>query len=640
MKKLFSFYLLLGTIGFILISRLFYIQIYTNKYILNALNTSIKKEIIIPDRGFIFDRNHKLLVFNKSIYELIIVPILMEEKNFNIKEFCDTVGIQKSKFFENLEKSKSYSKYLPSVFIPFIPKEKFASIQEKLYKFKGFDWVKRSVRDYNVKSSTNILGYIGEVTENDIKNESKYYQLGDFIGWAGVEKSCEKFLRGKKGFNYWLRDRNGTIIDSYNNKKNNIKAVSGNDVTLTIDWDLQKYAEDLMVNKKGGIVAIDPRNGEILSLVSSPISNPNLLVGKNRNKEFKRLMNDPNHPLFDRSIQARYSPASTFKLLIELAGLHMGVINEKTNFTCHNGFKYGKKRIRCRSGSSHRFPINVKKAIAISCNNFFAQVYKRIVEKYPKNLRKGVNEWSEIVKSFGFDYNFPYDLISYKYKKKKLIPSGDYYDKKYGKNKWNAITIISNSIGQGEINVTPIQLANLASIIANKGHFYSPHLIKKINNKQLILKEKKIRTKIKNKKYFNTVINGMEKVFMIGTGKSFKCHNIRMAGKTGTSQNFIQINRKMRSLPDHSIFILFAPIKNPKISVSVIIENGGFGSNLAGPIASLIAEKYINRSIDNIYRKNLEKRIMKSNLKKTYDYISRIKKLKNYHEGKINNKKK
>ncbi|WP_185873310.1 penicillin-binding transpeptidase domain-containing protein [Blattabacterium cuenoti] len=623
MKKLFNFYLLLFIVGFIFISRLFYIQIYTDKYILNALNTSIKKEIIIPDRGFIFDSNHKLLVFNKSIYELVIIPILMEEKNFNVKEFCDIVGIKKNIFFQNLEKAKSYSRYLPSVFVPFLSKEKFASIQEKLYKFKGFDWIKRSIRDYNVKSSTNIFGYIGEVTDNDIKRESEYYQLGDFIGWAGIEKSCEKFLRGKKGINYWLRDKNGSIIDSYNNKKNNIKAISGSDVTLTINWNLQKYVENLMVNKKGGVVAINPKNGEILSLVSSPISNPNLLVGKNRNKEFKRLINDLNNPLFDRSIQARYSPASTFKLLIELAGLQMGVINENTNFICHNGFRYGKKRIKCISGSNHRFPINVKKAIAISCNNFFAQVYKRIVEKYPKDLKVGVNEWNKIVKSFGFDYDFPYDLISYK-SRKNLIPSGDFYDKKYGKNKWNAITIISNSIGQGEVNVSPMQLANLSCIIANKGYFYIPHIIKNINNKKSII-YKKLKTKIKNKNYFNVVIDGMEKVFMVGTGRSFRCPNIKMAGKTGTSQNFIKINKKIISLPDHSIFILFAPVKNPKIAVSVIIENGGFGSNLAGPIASLVAEKYIS---NNIYRKDIEKRIIKSNLQKIYDSIYKIKKIK------------
>ncbi len=612
--------------------RLFYIQIYTDKYILNAYNTSIKKEIIIPDRGFIFDRNKKLLVFNKPIYELIVIPILLE-KNFNVKEFCNLVGIEKSTFFKNLEKARSYSKYLPSIFIPLIPKEKFASIQEKLYKYKGFDWTKRSIRDYKVESSINVLGYTGEVTKKDIKRESNYYQIGDFIGWTGVEKYYEKILRGKKGIKYWLRDRNGVIIDSYNHQKNNIKAVSGSDIYLTIDWDLQKYVEKLMIHKKGAVVAIDPNNGEILSLVSSPVSDPNLFVGKNRSKEFKKLIKDVDKPLLDRATQAKYSPASTFKLLVGLSGLHMGVINDKTHFSCHNGFRYGKKRIRCKS-RIHGIPIDIKTAIAVSCNNYFAQVYKRIIEKYPKNLTKSVNEWSDIVKSFGFGKNFSNDLTS---KEKGIIPTGDYYNKKYGEKKWNAMTIISNSIGQGEINVTPIQLANLSCIMANKGFFYTPHIVRSIDKNLTSFYKKAKYTKVKNNKYFNSIINGMEKVFLIGTGRSFKYPSIRMAGKTGTSQNFIYFNKKMISLPDHSIFILFAPVEHPKIAISVVIENGGFGSNIAGPLASLVAEQYINH---NINRKNLEEKIVKSDLQKIYNSIARIKKLKNSYGKNSFNKKK
>ncbi len=623
--------MLLIIIGLIFISRLFYIQIYTDKYVLNALNTSIKQETIIPDRGFIFDRNNKLLVFNKYIYELVVVPILIE-KNFNVSEFCKLVGINKYTFFKNLEKARSYSKYLPSIFISFISKEKFAPIQEKLYKYKGFDWTRRTIRDYKVDSSTNILGYIGEVTEKDIKKESKYYKIGDFIGWTGVEKSHEKFLRGKKGIKYWLRDRNGCIIDNYNNSKNNIKAVTGSDISLTIDWNLQKYVEKLMCNKKGGVVAINPKNGEILSLVSSPMSDPNLFVGKNRNKEFKKLLKNEDKPLFDRATQANYPPASTFKLLTGLSGLHMGVINKNTRFTCHKGFIYGKKKVHCKS-KIHDIPINIKTAIAVSCNTYFAQVYKRIVEKYPNNLKKGVNEWSDIVKSFGFGSRFSNDLNS---KEKGVIPSGDYYDKKYGEKKWNAITIISNSIGQGEIGVTPIQLANLICIIANKGFYYTPHIVKYINH--IPIKNYKIAnyTKIRNKKYYNLIISGMEKVYSMGTGIGFKCFNIRMAGKTGTSQNFIIVNKKMISLPDHSIFVLFAPIKNPQIAISVVIENGGFGARLAGPIASLIAEKYINNEVN---RKSLEKKVIKRDLQKLYNYISVMKKL-NYATKNSSNKKK
>ncbi|WP_185855522.1 penicillin-binding protein 2 [Blattabacterium cuenoti] len=635
MKKLYKFYVLLSFTGIILLIRLVYLQLYTEKYILNAFNTSIKQEIVIPERGSIFDRNEKLLVFNKYIYELIVIPILIDE-NFNVTEFCNLVEIEKDTFFKNLEKAKSYSKYLPSVFIPFIPREKFAKIQEKLYKYKGFDWTKRSIRDYKVDSSTNILGYIGEVSKNDIKKESNYYKIGDFIGWAGVEKSYEKILRGKKGIKYWIRNRKGSIIDSYNNKKNNIKAVSGDDISLTIDWNLQKYAEKLMFKKKGGIVAINPKNGEILSLVSSPTNNPNLFVGENRSKELKKLMNDIDNPLFDRTTQGLYSPASSFKLLTELVGLQMGVVKKNTTFICYNGFRYGKKIIHCHSGR-YGVPIGIDTAVAISCNNYFAQVYKRVIEKYPNNLTKGANEWCEIIKSFGFGNYFNNDLAT---GEKGIIPSGDYYNKKYGITKWNAITIISNSIGQGEINVSPIQLSNMVCAIANKGYFYTPHIIKKINHK--LIKNynyaKAKYTKIK-RKYFDFIIKGMEKVFMIGTGRRFKIPNINMAGKTGTSQNFIKVNKKIISLPDHSIFILFAPVNDPKIAISVIVENGGYGSTLAGPIASLIVEKYINK---NVKRKNLEKKIMTTGLQNVYNAIAKMKRpnINNFYESNFSNKKK
>lgn len=621
MKDLYKLYLLLFFIGLLFISRLFYIQLYTNKYLLNAFNTSIKKEIIIPNRGAIFDRNGKLLVFNKPVYELVVIPMLMEE-NFNISEFCKLVGIEKNIFINNIKKAKSYSRYLPSVFLPFIPKEKFANIQEKLYKYKGFDWGKRSIRDYEVNGSINILGYIREVSKKEIKKEPSYYQMGDLIGFSGIEKSYEKILRGKKGVKYWLRNKNGVIIGNYNNKKHDIKPVSGNDITLTIDWDLQEYAEKLMYHKKGGIVVIDPKNGEILSLVSSPTVDPHIFTNPSRFKELNKLMkNKDDNPLFDRTTQAKYSPASPFKLLTGLVGLQMKVINNKTTFVCHNGFRYGKKKINCKA-RIHGVPIDLKKAIAISCNNYFAQVYKKIIEKYNKNVVKGVNEWSEIIKSFGLgDYLFNDLSIG----EKGLIPSGVYYNNKYGKKKWNAITIISNSIGQGEINVTPIQLANMVCAIANKGFFYTPHILKSINNHPFLRNNKAKYTKV-NRKYYSSVINGMEEVFMIGTGKSFRIHGIRMAGKTGTSQNYIFRNKKIISLPDHSVFVLFAPIKNPKIVVSVVIENGGYGSKWAGPIASLIAERYIKNK--NTVRKDLENKMMTSGLKKVYDSITRIKRLK------------
>ncbi|WP_238785491.1 penicillin-binding protein 2 [Blattabacterium cuenoti] len=633
LKKIQIFYFLLIFIGVIFIFRLFYLQLYTEKYILNAFNTSIKQEIIIPERGSIFDRNNKLLVFNKSIYELLVIPMLVDN-NLNVIELCNLLEIEQHTFYENFNKAKEYSKYLPSVFIPYISKEKFAAIQEKLYKYKGFDWTKRSLREYNVVSSANVLGYIGEISpETIIKMKNKkdnYYQIGDFIGWSGVEKSYENILRGKKGVKYWIKDKNGCIIGSYNHKKNNIKAIRGNDISLTIDWKLQNYAEKLMFQKKGGIVAIDPKNGEILSIVSSPINDPNLFLDLNRGKELQKLMhNTIDYPLFDRTTQACYSPASTFKLLTELAGLQMGVINKTTNFVCYKGFRLKNKIIHCHSGF-HGIPIGMETAIAISCNNYFAQVYKRIIEKYPNNLTKGVNEWSDIIKSFGFGNYLNNDLAT---GEKGIIPDGNYYNNKYGNYKWNALTIISNGIGQGEINVTPIQLANMVCAIANKGFFYTPHIIKYINHKPIINNYTTAKYTKVNKKYFQLIINGMEKVFSIGTGKHFQSMNIKMAGKTGTTQNFIKNNNKIISMPDHSIFILFAPINNPKIAISVIIENGGYGAKWAGPIASLVAEKYINKYVT---RKRLENKMLHSGLQKIYDNIAT---LKNITNNPIDNKK-
>lgn len=599
--------------------RLSYLQLFSKKYILNAFNISIKQEITIPERGYIFDKNGNLLVYNKPIYDLNVTPFEIE-KNFKIKEFCKLVDVDDFFFKKKIENAKYYSKYLPSTFLSYISEQKFALIQEKLHHYKGFYPIKRSLRGYNIKSMSNILGYISEVENKEIKQDPSYYQIGDFIGRAGVEKSCEKILRGKKGINYWIKDKKGKIISSYKNKKYDIKAIRGNDITLTIDLELQNYAEKLMYKKKGSIVAIDPKNGEIIVLISSPIIDPNLFIYNDRYKKIKELMEDKiNNPLFDRSTQGLYPPGSPFKVLTELAGLQMGVVNEKTTFICKHGFHYGNKKIKCHCGIYNK-PINLDTAIALSCNNYFAQVYKKIIEKYPKNSKKGINEWSKIIKSFGLGEYLNNDLSS-GYKGR--IPSSDYYNKKYPKG-WKSTTIISNSIGQGEIDVTPIQLANMTAAIANKGFFYIPHIIKKINfkSKYNIKKIKPKKTEIKSI-YFEPIIKGMEKVFIIGTGKNFRSENINMAGKTGTAQNFIKKKNKIIPLEDHSIFTLFAPVKNPKIVIAVLIENAGFGSKWAGPIASLIAEKHI---LKKTTRKKLEERMMCNGLEKKYKKITNLKK--------------
>lgn len=602
----------------LLIIRLAYIQLISQKYIFNAFNISIKQEIITPERGYIFDKHGKLIVYNQPIYELTLTPMYIN-KNFDFKVFCQFLGIDENTFNKRFIKAENYSKYMPYTLLSYISKDKFALIQEKLYQYKGFDLIKRSLRAYNVKSMSNILGYIREVENKEIKKDPDYYQIGDFIGWSGVEKSYEKVLRGKKGYKYWIRNKNGCVIGAYNNGKNNIKAVRGDDIYLTIDWSLQDYAERLMYKKKGGIVAIDPKNGEILALVSSPLLDPNLFIGEDRSKQIIKLLNNHiDNPLFDRATQGVYPPGSPFKVLTELSGLQMGVVDINTKFVCNHGFKYGKKRINCHCGFYNR-SMNIETAVALSCNNYFAQVYKKIIEKYPKNPTKSIDEWSELIKSFGLGNYLNNDLAT---GYKGMVPSGYYYNKKYPKG-WNAITTISNSIGQGEIDVTPIQLANVTAAIANRGFFYTPHIIKYINNK-LISNPKFTTAKYTkiNPSYFDPVIRGMEKVFLIGTAKGFKAAKISMAGKTGTAQNFTRYLNKIIPLKDHSIFTLFAPVNDPKIAIAVMIENAGFGSKWAGPIASLIAEKHINK---NIKRKKLEHIMMTSGLEKTYNNIFKLK---------------
>lgn len=616
MKKLYVFYLLLLTTGIILTSRLFYLQLYSREYIFHAINTSIKNEIIIPNRGYIFDRNKNLLVFNQPIYELTITPNKIED-SFDRAGFIELTGIDENTFLEKLEKAKAYASYLPSSFLTYIERDDFARIQEKLHKYKGFEWVRRSLRDYKVKNSAKLFGYIGEVSPKQLKIESDYYKPGDFVGVSGVEKSYEKALRGEKGVKHMLVDHKGRITGHYREGKEDKKAKSGSDIYLTIDWPLQEYAEKLMYKKKGSIIAIDPRTGEILALVSTPTVDPHLFAGKERSKEISRLYKDAiNQPLFNRATDGIYPPGSPFKILTELAALQMGAVDVSTHFVCQHGFSYGNKKMKCHCGIYGR-PKNLETAIAFSCNSYFAQAYIKSLGKQSGASGINLDEWSEIIKSFGLGEFLNNDLAT---GQKGRIPSGHYYDKRYGTKRWNALTTLSNSIGQGEISATPLQLANVMAALANRGFFYTPHIVKSIGG--LPIKDPQYTqpkyTKVQTQ-YFEPVIRGMEKVFLSGTASRFQVPGISMAGKTGTAENFTRINNKRISLPDHSIFTLFAPVEKPQIAIAVMIENGSWGSTWAGPIASLVAEKFI---ANEVKRKGLEDRMMNNGLQRIYDYIA------------------
>nr|WP_185150319.1 penicillin-binding transpeptidase domain-containing protein [Apibacter sp. B2912] len=605
-------------LALLFIARISYLQLFTEKYKLNAANTSIKAEYQIPLRGYIMDRNGKILVGNTPSYELTFTQSQME-KNFDTLGFCKLVNISKADFIKKIKSIKSnkkiYNNLVPMTFMKGLTSEDLARIQEKLFKYNAFSIVRTPERNYLVHSAGNILGYINEVNEKYIKSDSSYYMPGNLAGMTGVEKSYEKYLRGIKGIKYIQKDRRLRSIGSYKDGEYDQQMHSGKDITLSIDYDLQNLAEKLLVNKRGGIVALDPNNGEILVMASAPVIDPSVFVGRDKNKHIYALqMDSMNKPMFDRAAQAAYPPGSTFKLINGLAALQMGVIDEKTTFICKHGFHYGNRKIGCHCGYFYT-PIAMDKAIQKSCNNFFAEAYVRILNKYPGNIEKSIDEWSDIVKSFAVGEFMHNDLAV---GSRGNIPDANYYNRRYGKDKWNIYTIISNSIGQGEVLATPLQIANYTAVIANRGFFYTPHIVKAIDGKPVTDPQFTVPKQVKvEKKYFDIVNKGMSMVVLSGTGHRIFTNTFSQEGKTGTSQN--------PHGKDHSIFVLIAPVDKPKIAIAVVVENGGFGATYAGPMASLLAEKYLTGTIE---RKSMEESIIKSDFSNEYlrqwnDYLKR-----------------
>ena len=568
---------------------------------------AIQEISVYPERGLIFDRNGELLVANQPMYELIVIPENTVE--FDTVQLSNLIGIEKNVLSERISSSIKYSTKLPSVIQSQISKEKNAYLQEKIWLFDGFYLRKNSVRDYIRPFASNVIGYTGEVDQNDIIS-NPYYEKGEMIGKQGIESYYEDKLRGVKGKRYFQKDRFNRIIGPYNDSKKDIPPKKADNITLTIDIKLQEYAESLLKNKKGGIVAIEPSSGEVLTLVSAPTYQSNQFIGQNRSVNFQSLLNDTiNKPLFDRALQAQYSPGSPMKILNALIGLQEGVIDENTTFTCNAGHYYARNAFMACHNKFGTIS-NLRKGIYNSCNTYFAKTYKMIIDKYD-SPSLGLDSWSKHIKSFGLGDYLGYDLSI---GKKGFIPESNYYNRFYGNNRWSASTTISNSIGQGEILTTPIQMANFASAIANRGFFYKPHFVKKINNQANISLEKNL-TSI-DKENFEVVINGMVDVVERGTARIAKIKNINVAGKTGTVENFILIEGEKKQLTDHSTFIAFAPAEDPKIVVSVFVENGYWGSRWAAPIASLIIEKYLT---GNVERKWLESRMINGSLLAEYE---------------------
>lgn len=594
-------------IGFVFIGRLSYLQLFSFSEDKVLEDPAIKPVYDYPERGYIYDRKGELLVANQPAYDVMVIP--REVKPLDTIEFCNLLAITKDQFNNQLRKAKRYSPRLPYVLVPQLSKEDYAKLQEKMRKYEGFYIQKRSLRYYDTASAANVLGYIGEVNENDI-SKNPYYIQGELKGRTGVEKQYEELLRGTKGIQYIQKDRFNRDLGPYKDGKQDIHPVQGKEIHITIDKKLQEYGEKLMIGKQGGIVALEPSSGEILALISGPTYDPALLVGRQRSANYNKLRYDSiARPTWDRSLLAQPSPGSPFKTLNALAALQEGVITTDTRIRCYNGFYVGNKKKGCHCGGGIR---NLRTGISESCNAYFAGTFRKLFDKY-ETTDEGIDVWEKHMKSFGLGGFLGSDLPT---GRRGLIPGKAYYDRMYGDNRWTSSFIISNSIGQGEVNVTPIQLANMTAAIANRGFFYTPHMLKKIDNEDISnpkYTQRKYTTI--DKEYFDPVIDGMADVYLNGTAKWIKVKGINIAGKTGTVENHQKIDGVTTQLTDHSVFVAFAPVENPKIAIAVYIEHGYYGARYAGHIASLLIEKYIKGEIT---RTDLEKKMLETTLEKEY----------------------
>lgn len=563
--------------------RLFSLQLMSDDYKKNADSNAFRKEIQYPSRGLILDRKGRLLVYNESSYNIMVV--MNDQRGIDTLDFCQTVGITKDFYIKRMDEIKSkisYSRYTPQLFMSQIPAEEFSVFREKLFRFKGFSVEKRSVRHYTTGLGVHLLGDVGEVNDKDIANDD-YYQSGDFIGKLGVERSYEKELRGEKGMRIMLRDVHGRTQGHYQNGKYDKAPVPGKDVTLSIDLDLQALAERLLEGKLGAIVAIEPSTGQILCMASSPTYDPRLTVGRNRGKYHQQLSRDPMRPLLNRAIMGTYPPGSTFKITQALMGLQEGSITPEIAFPCHHGFNYKGLHLGCHG---HASPINLVPAIGTSCNAYFCWNLYRMFSNKRKygSVQNAMNCWKDHMVDMGFGYKLGIDLPG---ESRGMIPNANYYDDHYRKS-WNALTVISISIGQGEVTATPLQIANLAATVANRGHYYVPHIVRSIRGGQIdSLYTHPHHTTI-NPRWYNYAVAGMRKAVLSGTCHAANIPGIEVCGKTGTAQNRGH---------DHSAFMGFAPMTSPRIAVVAYIENGGFGAVYGVPIGALIMEQYLNGSL-------------------------------------------
>ena len=598
--------LLIGlcTAALIIICKLFSIQILDDDYKMAAENNSLVYTTIYPTRGIIHDRNEKILVGNKMSYDLMVTP--REVKEFDTLEFCKALGVSQEFVREKMNEYKMYRSkigWCTVVMIKQMPQETYMKFAEIEYKFPGFRGQARTIRDYPYNAGGNLLGYVSEVDAAYIKKHEGEYQAGDYAGKTGIEAAREKELRGEKGYNIMVRDSRNKIMSGFKDGEMDKEAVPGKNITTTIDAELQHYGQMLMNNKVGSLIAIEPATGEILAMVSSPGIDVEQLA--DIGKHYSNIASDPLKPMFNRTVQASYPPGSIFKLVNGLIGLQEGVFTPSTRYSCKMGYHFGKNKLGCHA---HKSPIDFEESIMMSCNAYFCYVFRDLLENGKNgNVAESLDKWNEYVKSFGFGKklgsDFPSELGGY-------IPDSKLYNKFYGKGRWKATTVISLSIGQGEIGCTPLHMANLCAIMANRGWYRTPHIIKDSEHVKIDERFHERRYTMVDTTHFHRVVNGMYRAVNSGFGSGGTASiaavpGLEICGKTGTAQN--------PHGDDHSVFICFAPKDNPKIAVAAFVENGGFGATWAAPIASLLTEKYLTGEI-RPERKYLEDRVLEGNL--------------------------
>ena len=592
-------YILAGVVILVLVTyvvRLFNIQLRNDDYKALAESNAYYTKTVYPARGHMYDRNNRLLVYNQPSYDITFIP--RETKNVDTLELCKAIGITREEYDERMKRIKDrrlnpgYSTYTEQEFITQLPGEEFARFQENMFRFPGFYLRKRSIRQYNYNAAGVLLGDIGEVSRSKIEKDP-YYGRGDYIGTQGLEASYEEELRGEKGTEVLLRDAHGRIQGSHSNGAFDRPAVRGKDLTLSLDIELQELGERLMENKIGSIVAIEPATGEILCMVSAPSYDPSLLTGRQRGKNHKELSKDKRKPLMNRAIMGTYPPGSTFKTSQALTFLEEGIITPETSFPCTGGFVFNRFKLGCHAHSS---PTPLKPAIATSCNAYFCWGLHRMFgsSKYPGGTKEAMNKWRDYMVSMGFGYRLGIDLPG---EARGMIPNAEYYTKHYG-NYWRAVTVISISIGQGEVTLTPLQIANLGATIANRGTYITPHLVKGVEGEEIDSVYRTPKSTMVSRKSYEEVVEGMRLAVTDGTCRAANIPGLDVCGKTGTAEN---------KGKDHSVFMGFAPMHEPKIAIAVYVENGGFGAEFGVPIGALLMEKYLNGELSEESKEKAEK---------------------------------